>query len=55
MPKEPSDERGSGVETDMTERVLLSLVFDVSCLAENVEQVKVKILTLAKERGIKTP
>lgn len=42
-------------ETDLTERVLLSLVFDVTCLAENVEQVKVKILAMAREHGISAP
>lgn len=42
-------------ETDFTDRVLLSLVFDVTCLAENVERVKVQVFALAKERGIKPP
>lgn len=42
-------------ETDLTERVLLSLVFDVTCLAETVEQVKVKVIALAREHGIKPP
>lgn len=43
------------VETDFTDRVLLSLVFDVTCLAKNVERIKVQVFTLAKERGIEPP
>jgi len=43
------------VETDFTDRVLLSLVFDVTCLAENVERVKVQVTALAKERGLPIP
>lgn len=46
---------GRDSETDFTDRVLLSLVFDVTCLAENVERVKVQVFALAKERGIKPP
>lgn len=43
------------VETDFTDRVLLSLVFDVTCLAENVERVKVQVTALARERGLPVP
>lgn len=43
------------VELDFTERVLLSLVFDVTCLAENVERVKVQVLAMAREKGIPIP
>lgn len=46
---------GQDLETDFTERVLLSLVFDVTCLSENVERVKVQVLALAKEHGIEPP
>ena len=49
--KEPENSN----ETDFTERVLLSLIFDVTCLAKNVEQVKVKVYAIAKERGLPTP
>lgn len=51
------ERRGQGkeVETDLTDRVLLSLVFDVTCLAKNVERVKVQVTALAKERGIPVP
>lgn len=40
---------------EFTDRMLLSMVFDVSQLAENVERIKVQIFTLAKERGIVPP
>lgn len=42
-------------DTDFTERVLLSLVFDVTLLAKSVERVKVQVFALAKERGIEPP
>ena len=42
-------------ENDFTERVLMSLVVDVTCLANDVEQIKVKVYALAKARGIKPP
>jgi len=38
-----------------TERVLLSMVFDISQLAENVERLKVQVFALARERGIEAP
>jgi len=40
---------------DLTERVLLSLVYDVTELAETVEQVKTKVIALARAHGIKPP
>ena len=43
------------IETDFTDRVLLSLVFDVTCLAENVERVKVQVFAIARERGLEPP
>lgn len=43
------------VEIDFTDRVLLSLVFDVTCLAKDVERVKVQVFAMAKERGIEPP
>lgn len=38
-----------------TERVLLSLVVDISLLHESVERVKVQVFALAKERNIPIP
>lgn len=49
MTAEPDD-----VE-DFTDRILLSLVFDVTQLAENVERIKVQVFTMAKARGIVPP
>ena len=48
---------GTGVGNDdgFTDRVLMSLVLDISQLAENVEQIKVKVFTMAKARGIVPP
>lgn len=54
MAKIPNDRR-EGDEVDFTERVLLSLVFDVTCLSENVEQVKVKIFAMCRDAGIEPP
>ena len=45
----------TGAETEYTERTLLSLVFDVTCLAKDVEQIKVKIYAVAREHGIVPP
>jgi len=49
----------TGAEADsldgFTKRMLLSLVFDVSQLAENVERVKVVVFTAAKAHGIVPP
>jgi hypothetical protein len=47
---------GDANDTDagFTERVLLSLVVDISILHESVERVKVQVFALARERGIKT-
>jgi hypothetical protein len=38
-----------------TERVLMSLVMDISQLEETVERVRVQVTTLAREKGIKIP
>jgi hypothetical protein len=38
-----------------TERVLLSLVMDISLLHESVERVRVQVFALARERGIEPP
>lgn len=38
-----------------TERVLMSMVFDVSRLERNVERLKIQVFTLAKARGIVPP
>jgi len=46
--KNETDQSGD----DLTERVLMSLVFDVTCLAKNVERVKVQVFALAREHGI---
>lgn len=42
-------------DEDFTERVLMSLVVDVTQLQDTVERVKVQVYTLAKERGIEPP
>jgi hypothetical protein len=47
-----NDRRQDEHEEDVTDRLLLSLVFDVSQLAENVERVKVQVFAIAKERGL---
>lgn len=57
------DERRSGVvigdeeeaTAGFTQRVLMSLVVDVTCLAENVERVKVQVFAMARENGIAIP
>lgn len=50
---------GGSAEDDtlegLTKRLLLSMVFDVSQLAENVEHIKVKVFTMAKAHGIVPP
>lgn len=38
-----------------TQRLLMSLVVDVTCLAENVERVKVQVMTMASANGIVPP
>ena len=38
-----------------TERVLLSLVVDISLLHESVERVRVQVMALAREHGIESP
>lgn len=42
-------------EVGFTQRVLMSLVVDVTCLAENVERVKVQVFAMARENGIALP
>jgi hypothetical protein len=37
-----------------TQRVIMSLVFDITTLAEGVERIKVQVFAMAKERGIST-
>lgn len=59
--KQPTKKSGvvkAPTETDIegfTERVLMSMVFDVSQLEKNVERLKVQVFTLAKARGIVPP
>lgn len=43
------------VEADFTQRMLMSLVVDVTCLAENVECIKTRVLAMAKENGVAIP
>lgn len=42
-------------EVGFTQRVLMSLIIDVTCLAENVERVKVQVFAMARENGIAIP
>lgn len=42
-------------ETAFTQRMLMSVVVDVACLAENVERVKTQIYALAIENGVAIP
>ncbi|MGX9443838.1 hypothetical protein ACWX0K_14850 [Nitrobacteraceae bacterium UC4446_H13] len=42
-------------EVGFTQRVLMSLIIDVTCLAENVERVKVQVFAMARENGIPIP
>lgn len=46
------NEYTSGSEDGFTERVLLSLVVDISNLVSTVERVKIQVFTLAREHGI---
>ena len=39
-------------DQDLSDRLILNLVFDVTTLAEDVEQVKVCIYGLARQRGL---
>lgn len=52
MAKEVS--RESNNNEDFTERVLLSLVVDISLLHESVERVRVQVYALAKQHGIES-
>ena len=42
-------------DAGFTQRVLMSLVVDVTCLAENVERVKIQVFAMAKENGVFIP
>lgn len=42
-------------ETDFTERVLLSMVFDISLLHETVQRIRVQVFAMAKDRGLSIP
>jgi hypothetical protein len=42
-------------EDGFTERVLLSMVFDLEQLDESVKRLKVQVTTLAKEKGVRLP
>ncbi|WP_319798781.1 hypothetical protein [Nitrobacter sp.] len=42
-------------ETTFTQRVLMSLAVDVTCLAENVERVKTQVFAMAMENGVAIP
>ena len=55
MTKTSKEPENTTNETDFTERVLLSLIFDVTCLSKDVEQVKVKVYAMARAHGIRTP
>lgn len=43
------------LEDGFTQRVLMSLIVDVTCLAENVERVKVQVTALARANGVHVP
>ena len=45
----------AAADEGFTQRVLMSLVVDVTCLAENVERVKVQVFAMARENGIAIP
>jgi hypothetical protein len=49
------DRRNDEEPIDFTQRVLLSMVFDISQLAENVERLKVEVFTMAKAHGVEPP
>ena len=38
-----------------TQRMLMSMVLDLSCLAKDVERVKVQVFALARENGVPLP
>jgi hypothetical protein len=43
------------IEVGFTQRVLMSLVVDVTYLAENAERVKVQVFAMARENGVHIP
>lgn len=42
-------------DADFTQRVLMSLIVDAMCLAENVDRMRAQIKALAKENGVHIP
>ncbi|WP_157043601.1 hypothetical protein [Nitrobacter hamburgensis] len=50
MPKKTED-----VEVNFTQRVLMSLLVDVTYLVENAERVKTQVFAMAKENGVPIP
>lgn len=40
------------VDQDLTDRLILNLVFDVTTLTEDVEQVKMLVYDLARQRAL---
>jgi len=42
-------------EAGFTQRVLMSLIVDVTYLAKDVERVKVQVMALARENGVPIP
>lgn len=42
-------------EVGFTQRVLMSLVVDMTCLVESVERAKVQVFAMARENGIALP
>lgn len=45
-------DNSDAAEDGFTERVLMSMVFDITQLAEGIERIKVQVFTLAKAHGI---
>lgn len=57
-----TDKRSSAIIGDeddatagFTQRVLMSLVVDVTCLVETVERIKVQVFTMARENEVHIP
>lgn len=51
----PTKTEDDGDVEDFTERVLVSLVFDLSLLHESVERIRVQIHALQRHHGIEPP
>jgi len=45
-------ERDDTTDQDLTDRLIMSLVFDISQLADDIEQFKIGIYNLARQRGL---